>query len=414
MKKVLHISYDNIPGAGQVPVLIHTEMKKRGHYSRFLVHGRNAKKEEHLILYYNLFEVFLHKIRLGINKIFSLYGVRKYLFFNINEERNFIPAENILRKIKFIPDIIIFYWTSRFVNTRTISDLYKKTKAQIFWVMTDMGAYTGGCHYAWGCKGFESSCANCPALMDGYKAIRNLEIKKNQLKDIPMTIVASPGDSIDYVRQSQLFRNKNILEHILKVNTSHFTNFSKVEARRRFNLEKSDIVLFTGANFKDERKGLSFLKQSLKILSELVEPGTKARICIVYSSKSYSNIFNTIPFRRKSLGYLDLADQLPLAFLAADAFLSSSIMETGPYMVNLSIAYGCPIISFDVGVAKELVINGQTGFKSAEISSHSYAITIKKFLDLNEKDSGVLSARCKKLAQEKLQWKESSLAIYGL
>ena len=118
MKKVLHISYDNLPGAGTVPKLFHEEMKKRGIYTKFLVHGRNSKKEDDTIVYHNLLSITIHKIGLGINRLFKRYGLSKYFFLNLNEKHNYISSDSILRKVNFKPDIIILYWTSRFINTK--------------------------------------------------------------------------------------------------------------------------------------------------------------------------------------------------------------------------------------------------------------------------------------------------------
>ena len=128
MKKVLHISYNTLPGAGTVSNSFHQEMKKRGIYSKLLVHGRNAKKEEDTIIYHNLLSILYHKITLGFNRVFKRYGVSKYFFLSLNEKKNYLTPESILEKINFKPDIIILYWTSRFVNTKTITELYKSTR----------------------------------------------------------------------------------------------------------------------------------------------------------------------------------------------------------------------------------------------------------------------------------------------
>ena len=86
---------------------------------------------------------------------------------------------------------------------------------------------------------------------------------------------------------------------------------------------------------------MNLLMETIQILSETLDTLIKDRICFVYSSKNGSKDFDGIPFRTISLGYMDFNEVLPLAFIASDAHISCSIMDTGPYMVNLSIAYGC-------------------------------------------------------------------------
>jgi len=420
MRKILHVSYNNTSGAGFVPKQIHSEMKQRGYDSKFLVHGWRCRREPDVIFYYNPFQIFFHVVHLFVRRVFSLEGVPKYHFLNLNEERNYIPAHNILNKIKFQPDIIILYWTSRFINTKTISSLYESTKADIFWVMTDKGAYTGGCHYAWSCKGFQTDCVECPAIsgkfMDSERANKNLSLKKKYLNDIPIKIIASSGDSVAFAQSSVLFRNKEITEHVLKVNTQTFADYPKKDARDRLKLKDNEIALFIGVkNLREERKGISYVIEALQILFNLLDEKSRNRIHVVYAAKRKQNYFlKKVKFKVSYLGHLDFEHGLPLAYRAADAFLSSSIMDTGPYMVNMSLAYGCPVISFDIGIAKELVVHLKTGFKSNAISAHSYCLAIKEFLDMNENEIGRIKENCNNLSSQKLQWKKTSLEHFNL
>ncbi|MEO1051057.1 MAG: glycosyltransferase [Bacteroidota bacterium] len=413
MKKVLHISYDHTPGAGSVPKLFHEEMKKRGISSKFLVYGRKVKAKDDVIPYFNPVKVFFHRVNLAFRLFFSLYGNPKYFFFNLNEKKNHLSAQSILQKVKFKPDIIIFYWTSRMLNTQSMAELYKSTGAKIYWVMTDMAPYTGGCHYAWGCKGFEDSCKACPAI-GGNRAAVNLQTKKEQLKDVPMTIIASAGDSYENARRSSLFKGIAIKEHYLKVRLSSSIEYAKTKARKRLGLKETDLIFFIGAsNFKDERKGMQYFMEAANMLSNRLDPEIKRSICFAHSSKKGSKIFDQFPFRTSPLGYLDFKSDLLSAFIASDVHISSSIMDTGPYMVNLSMAYGCPVLSFDIGIAKALVINGQTGFKSKEISAEGLADAMHSFIE--HKLKGVnFHENCIRLAKEKLYWTDSSLELFGL
>lgn len=415
MKKILHISYDNSAGAGTVPMLFHWEMEKRGYYSRLLLHGRSAKKNDHVITYHSKWRVLLHQINLGIHKLFGLNGVSKYYFYNSSEKDNYISADSILEKTGFIPDIIIFYWTSRFVSTKTMAELYHSTGAKIFWVTTDMAPYTGGCHYSWECNGFEKSCDSCPAIRSPHRASDNLKLKQKNLEDIPITVVASPGDSINFVKRSSLFRNKEIKEFLHKVNLGNWVNYSQKEARNLLKLPDNDIIIFFGAsNMGDERKGLKHLMEAFHILSKQVDSKLKDQICLVYSSKKKTNALDTIPFKTHDLGFVSFDKQLPLAFVASDAYISPSVMDTGPYMVNMAMGHGCPLISFEVGVAKALVINGQTGFMADNISSEALAQSIGNFLDLTNEELNLMKTNCRQLASEKLSWNKNSLEIFGL
>ena len=55
-------------------------------------------------------------------------------------------------------------------------------------------------------------------------------------------------------------------------------------------------------------------------------------------------------------------------------------------MINEAVMSGLPVISFDIGVAKDLIINKINGYKINKISYINLANSIKKFLNLSRQD----------------------------
>ena len=51
-------------------------------------------------------------------------------------------------------------------------------------------------------------------------------------------------------------------------------------------------------------------------------------------------------------------------FKMCDLFVSTSIEDSGPLMVNQAIAMGTPVAAFGIGVAEDLVKDGKTGAKA--------------------------------------------------
>ncbi|WP_431243052.1 hypothetical protein ACQ9BO_26000 [Flavobacterium sp. P21] len=81
-----------------------------------------------------------------------------------------ISVKNLIAQINFTPDFIITGMTDGFINSTDLLNLYKITKAEIFNVTVDMNHFTGGCHYAWNCKGYIDGCdEKCPAIIEGKK-----------------------------------------------------------------------------------------------------------------------------------------------------------------------------------------------------------------------------------------------------
>lgn len=86
-----------------------------------------------------------------------------------------------------------------------------------------------------------------------------------------------------------------------------------------------------------------------------------------------SDIFNRTPFLGKDIevikdisiasnvniimpGFLS-ENELFEVYCAADVFMSTTIADSGPMMVNYSIACGTPVVSFPIGVAQDLVMH---------------------------------------------------------
>ena len=52
----------------------------------------------------------------------------------------------------------------KFLTFKNLFEINQKTKAPIALYMMDMATVTGGCHYAWDCKGYLNNCGSCPGI----------------------------------------------------------------------------------------------------------------------------------------------------------------------------------------------------------------------------------------------------------
>ncbi|MFM8487337.1 MAG: glycosyltransferase, partial [Bacteroidota bacterium] len=61
-------------------------------------------------------------------------------------------------------DVIhLHWWNQGFLSLRNLEALGRSGK-KIVWTLHDMWAFTGGCHYDWGCGRFSDACGKCPYL----------------------------------------------------------------------------------------------------------------------------------------------------------------------------------------------------------------------------------------------------------
>lgn len=421
MKKVLHITTSNTGGAGMVPHLIHREFIDRGHFSRILVHGKSIREDEFVIPYYSAFQIEWQRAYAYVQRRLpgNDPGQGKYFFLNTNEGRNHVPANQILKTIGFVPDIIIVYWVSGFVNTETIRDLYHQTGAKITWVATDMAPYTGGCHYSWKCEGYLQSCEVCPSIegsrLPANRAARNLAKKQAALQGIPLRVVASYGQSFEMATKSALFQDKQIFPHYLPVNRESVAGVGQGEARKQLGLPADKTLLLYGATrLDDPRKGARLLQKALVKLAASMTADMRDQYRLVIAGGAEEEDSYDFGFEVLTLGTLDFAKELPLAFIATDGYISASLQDTGPYMVNLAIGYGCPVVSFYIGVAQALVRNGETGFCAATQSAEGLATAIQRLLELDPGQRKRMQKACEEVARKYLQWDDAVLEKFGL
>lgn len=277
----------------------------------------------------------------------------EYCFYSFDDEC--ISAEKILKKCGgFIPDVISIHWVARFVSSKTIKDLYEKTKAHIVITFVDEAPLSGGCHYHCDCNQYLYECERCPVLKSGMELARIQMVRKMEnLRGIPLTIVGSPYD-MEKASFSSLYKDAN------KVNIVAYpqvTITSREQARRIFKIDEKDFVILIGASrLKDKRKGLEYAIHAVEEFSK-----DKKDISVLLLGNDSLDISFISNIEVVQPGYLD-NDKMCAAFCASDVFLSSTIADSGPMMVNYSCALGVPVVSFDLGIAHTLVKHKGNGY----------------------------------------------------
>ena len=168
---------------------------------------------------------------------------------------------------------------------------------------------------------------------------------------------------------------------------------TKEEARKKMNLPLNDYIILSGAvNLNDWKKGFKELKESLKMFSSMIT--NERQVSIVILSKVHQDFDLPNSLNILQLGFLDL-EGLYTAFYASDVFVSPSIMDSGPMMVNYSIACGRPVIAFPVGVAQDLVVHQETGWIAEMRNSQDYARGIDYFYKMPQEQLMRVAECCK-------------------
>jgi glycosyltransferase involved in cell wall biosynthesis len=162
------------------------------------------------------------------------------------------------------------------------------------------------------------------------------------------------------------------------------------------------IILFAAVKIADKRKGFIELIEALKCLKHNISNSEINNIHIIIAGQDAPELTSQLPFPHKVLGYLN-HNQLASAFQATDIFVSPVIEDSGPMTVIQSLLCGIPVVSFDIGVAQDLVINGQTGYKAVLMDSEGFANGIQSILELDEISYRDIRSNCAKLSIEMFQ-----------
>jgi SAM-dependent methyltransferase len=102
-------------------------------------------------------------------------------------------------------DIINLHWISGTLSVVDNIEFLKDKK--IVWTLHDMNPFTGGCHYAGECRGYENYCGNCPQLGSNRENDLSREIwkiKKTAYRKLDIEIVALCSWMAECVKKSTL------------------------------------------------------------------------------------------------------------------------------------------------------------------------------------------------------------------
>lgn len=395
--------------SGVVALDLFNGLRRKGHEVKLLVNEYSSDYPADIISMETLFNVksknLLDKIdrRIKIRKTFE--SNNDYHFHRLREKDYSFNIKKLLKKARISPDVILILFAKNFVNSKNIYELSKLTHAPVLWLMYDMAPLTGGCHYAWDCKGYQNSCGCCPAIFskDPFDATyENLLQKKTYTDLTDIHLIAASEWQYRQAISSTLFGNKIIHKALLSVDSDIFTPVDKKELRLKMNIPVDKKIIFFGAvYFSTRRKGMFYLLESLNILKERLK-GTDLvnNILLLVAGRETEGQIDSWPFQYLSMGFLNNNIGIASAFQIADVFLCSSIEDSGPQMINQSIMCGTPVVAFEMGVSLDLVISGQTGYRAKLKDSNDLAEGLFNILSLDQENYKKLSNSSRNLAME--------------
>ncbi|MCK0131217.1 glycosyltransferase [Flavobacteriaceae bacterium F08102] len=425
VRKVLILSTSHpYKTAGIVAHDIYTGFKKKGYITKLIVENFDAYPEKDVESIQNKWGYLYKKIRNKIARRLKLNkqnkGLRTLPEYHFDQEelsQQQYATKKILKKTGFIPDVIIVIFAQNFISYKNLAELQEITNAPIIWQFADMHPFTGGCHYAWDCKGYQKSCQDCPAIMDSrYKNITHTVLENHKKYRENLTIIPVIGSDwlLARARKSALFKDSRIEKIYLSLDTDTFKPVSeqkKQEIRKAHNLPEDAYVILIMAKFlTHKRKGIEIILKALSHFSEEEVVKKKLHLFIIGNEleKVIGNLGGKLPYTAiNSVERSRLVDM----YTMSDLFVSASLQEVGPYTITESLLCSVPVVSLDHGYANEFVFDMQTGMLVKDDEPKSLFLGIEKMVNVAPDKLKIIRENCREMTKRKIT-KEEQIEKY--
>lgn len=407
--KILHLATQDMGGGGaDAAYRLHRSMQSSSIDSRMMVLHKLGGDDAVVDMSSRLsIGEHLRRLREEMHRRYNRRQYRPSQYFYV-ERAGMVPASVLESRLPFRPDAIIAHWISGFVDAATLLELNRRTGAPVLWYLLDMAPVTGGCHYSFGCEGYQYMCGYCPQLAAnrGGRDLsrRQWRAKSAALQEADITAVASSSWLRARLDESSAFRNKRHETILLGVDVLVFHRAPMVDARRRLGLPLDRTIVFFGAStLHEERKGIRQLLDALQALHGMLVDDTalRDRILVVTAGKAVNAAEVRIPFEHQHIGFLEGDELLAAAYQAADLFVNASVEDAGPMMINEALLCGTPVVSFEMGVAVDLVHTGLTGYRARLRDHDDLAEGLRRVLALSAAESEAMRARCRIVGEER-------------
>ncbi len=310
--------------------------------------NKNVNNENFIYLNKSLYSNVLKNIFILIEKTLKtifLHSPRETFTFN------FFGFD--LTKIKEYKeaDIIHIHWLGEgFINLKSIS----KIKKPVVWTIRDMWPLTGGSHYKMDFEKYERSFL--------AKFVRRF--KKNCFKENIQFVTTSKWMK-RIAEQSEILKNKKIMQIDNNIDLKNFNSLSKDKARNNLKIfTKKKIILYGAQNPQSKRKGWNLFVDALRQINK------KEYFLLIFGKFWSHKVLDEIGIEYKSMGFINETNLLNEVYSSADLFVASSIHDAWPKTFAEAMYCGTPVVCFDNTSISEIVDHKKNGYVVNDFSSN--------------------------------------------
>lgn len=415
-KKILYISsLDPTVGPGAIAMDHYKAFKQYGYEVDFLT---LLPVKSHPEIKYAIDKPYskysFHQFRYKLVKQFTeSYHYKDFGFFYRKETEPPVPIKLIIDKIDNDYDIIIVYFWQKLLSYKTLESIYDHNIAnpnpKVVFFNADYSTITGGCHFVGNCENYKNGCGKCPMI--NSKSAKdftswNVKFRKAIIEQIKPYVFTN-----SYMRP--IFENSSVMKSGACICSSKMildlNKFLRIEKRLlepKYGITEKDkfVILFGCQDLNDKRKGMEYLIKSLNLFFAGLSKEEKDSVLILTIGNNSKKIYDAFDVRMKHLGFVSV-DALPEIYSLANVFLSPSINDAGPSMVNQAIACSTPVIAFEIGSALDVVKDKGTGYCVPLKDIEAFGKSIDRVFRMPKEEYHEMQRTCRDIAEQMHSYK---------
>jgi glycosyltransferase involved in cell wall biosynthesis len=391
--RVVHFSTSDRGGAGIAAVRLHLALLDEGVDSHLLTLYKFGPDIPSHQVYLNdnvyrwpvgwFIDFFIRALRkLGLYKSIHSRKTEKYLIGRAPDFENFSFPYG-LKKLVMHPlvksaDVLHLHWVSEgMIDWNTF---FSRCNKPVVWTLHDMNPFTGGCHHADDCFGFQDNCSLCPQLIGTIDPSISGEVLRSKvraisgLKSSGLTITAPSRWLTQLSESSILFSRFHHTSIPNAVDASVFRFQVSKETRELYPwAHNKRFILFVAHHVNNTRKGIQMLLEAFQKINR-----EDVVLCSVgYPSEELAKIPNLF-----QVGYITDDRVMAALYAMADVFVLPSMAENFPNTIAEALCCGTPCVAFNVGGIPEQ-INNSNGVLVIQRNALSLQVAISDVLDSN-------------------------------
>ena len=141
------------------------------------------------------------------------------------------------------------------------------------------------------------------------------------------------------------------------------------------------------------------LVKSIQKVYDRISDKFKQSTLLIIAGRHNDLVTNNLPFDYKEFGFVNM-ETLAELYALADIYLSPSIVDPGPIMVNQALMCGTPVVSYSIGTALDVVKDRGTGYCAITGDYEDFARGILNYLLMSENELQAVSSWCREFSLE--------------